>query len=104
MLGNMLADWGANFGVPLSTVWNASGMINAILFGLQEGDVISGTDLIRDGNAIFDVGMRLVAAISLLWAAALGQATPDSVAIPEPSILVLLGAGVIALFISRRRK
>ena len=49
-------------------------------------------------------GMRLVAAISLLWAAALGQATPDSVAIPEPSILVLLGAGVIALFISRRRK
>jgi hypothetical protein len=104
VLGNMLADWSANFGVPLSTVWNASGMINAILFGLQEGDVISGTDLIRDGNAIFDVGMRLVAAISLLWAAALGQATPDSVAIPEPSILVLLGAGVIALFISRRRK
>ena len=48
-------------------------------------------------------GMRLVAAISLLWAAALGQATPDEV-IPEPSILVLLGAGVIALFILRHRK
>jgi len=49
-------------------------------------------------------GMRLVAAISLLWAAALGQATPDEVTIPEPSILPLLGAGIIVLFILRRRK
>jgi hypothetical protein len=47
--------------------------------------------------------MRSVAAISLLWASALGQATPD-VAIPEPSILPLLGAGIIALFILRRKK
>jgi hypothetical protein len=52
-------------------------------------------------NSCFD--MRSVAAISLLWASALGQATPDEV-IPEPSILPLLGAGIIALFILRRRK
>ncbi len=52
-------------------------------------------------NSCFD--MRSVAAISLLWASALGQATPD-VQIPEPSILPLLGAGIIALFILRRRK
>ncbi len=52
-------------------------------------------------NSCFD--MRSVAAISLLWASALGQATPD-VQIPEPSILPLLGAGIIALFILRRKK
>ena len=52
-------------------------------------------------NSCFD--MRSVAAISLLWASALGQATPD-VQIPEPSILPLLGAGIIALLILRRRK
>jgi hypothetical protein len=52
-------------------------------------------------NSCFD--MRSVAAISLLWASALGQATPD-VPVPEPSILPLLGAGIIALYILRRRK
>jgi hypothetical protein len=44
-----------------------------------------------------------VAAISLLCASALGQATPDTV-IPEPGILALPGADIIALFILRRRK
>ena len=53
-------------------------------------------------NGCFSI--RSVAAISLLWASALGQATPDSVTIPEPSILPLLGAGVIALLILRRKK
>ena len=48
--------------------------------------------------------MRSVAAITLLWAAAPGQATPDAAQIPEPGILPLLGAGIIALFILRRRK
>ncbi|MCB1753166.1 MAG: PEP-CTERM sorting domain-containing protein [Gammaproteobacteria bacterium] len=46
-----------------------------------------------------------VAAITLLWASALGQATPDSATVPEPSVLPLLGAGVIAAWlVSRRRK
>ena len=48
------------------------------------------------------LNMRTGAAISLLWAAALGQATPDEV--PEPSILPLLGAGIIVMFLLRRRK
>ncbi len=50
--------------------------------------------------------MRSGAAITMLWAAALGQATPDEPPeiIPEPSILPLLGAGIVALFILRRRK
>jgi len=48
--------------------------------------------------------MRMGAAITMLWAAALGQATPDVTIVPEPSILPLLGAGVIALYILRRRK
>ena len=56
IVGNMLADWNSNFGVPLSMVWDASGLINAINFGLQAGDVISGTNLQRNGNTIFDVG------------------------------------------------
>ncbi len=47
--------------------------------------------------------VRSGAAITMLWAAALGQATPDA-QIPEPSILPLLGAGVIALYLFRRRK
>lgn len=67
VLGNMLADWGVNSGVPLSTVWDASGMINAISFGLQEGDVISGTDLIRGGDVIFDVGSALPASDNLAY-------------------------------------
>lgn len=44
------------------------------------------------------LSMRSGAAIALLWAAALGQATPDA-SIPEPSILPLLGVGVIAMFL-----
>jgi len=47
--------------------------------------------------------VRSGAAITMLWAAALGQATPDTT-IPEPSILPLLGAGVIALYLFRQRK
>jgi hypothetical protein len=56
IIGNMLADWNLNSGVPLSMVWDASGLINAIDIGLQVGDVISGTDLKRNGTTIADVG------------------------------------------------
>jgi hypothetical protein len=47
--------------------------------------------------------VRSGAAITMLWAAALGQATPD-VIVPEPSILPLLAVGAIAMFVLRRRK
>ena len=46
--------------------------------------------------------VRSGAAITMLWAAALGQATPDQ--IPEPGILPLLAVGAIAMFVLRRRK
>jgi len=55
IVGNMLADWNVNSGIPLSMVWDATGLFNAIDFGLQSGDVISGTNLKRDGIVIADV-------------------------------------------------
>ena len=48
--------------------------------------------------------VRSGAAITMLWAAALGQATPDVNNIPEPGILPLLAVGAIAMFVLRRRK
>jgi len=50
------------------------------------------------------LSMRSGAAIAMLWAAALGQATPDTISVPEPSILPLLGVGLIVMFLLRRRK
>lgn len=56
VVGNMLADWNISYGVPLSMVWDATGLFNAIDMGLQAGDVISGTYLKRNGSIIADVG------------------------------------------------
>lgn len=67
VIGNMLADWNSNYGVPISMVWDASGLFNAIDYGLQPGDVISGTNLKRGGNTIFDVGSATPASDGLLW-------------------------------------
>ena len=50
------------------------------------------------------LSLRTGAAIAMLWAAALGQATPDATQAPEPSMLPLLGAGIIVMFLLRRRK
>jgi hypothetical protein len=55
IIGNMLVDWNVNEGMPLSMVWDATGLFNAIDFGLQAGDVISGTNLKRGGVSIYDV-------------------------------------------------
>lgn len=55
IIGNMLADWAGNTGIPLSMVWDATGLFNAIDYGLQAGDVISGTNLKRGGVLIYDV-------------------------------------------------
>lgn len=56
MLGNMLADFGPSLDIPFSTVWDATGLINAIGFGLQAGDVISGSTMKRGGAFYADVG------------------------------------------------
>jgi len=59
LLGNMLVDFGPTQGIPLSLVWDASGLFNAIDIGLEAGDVISGTFLKRDGSVIANVGSAL---------------------------------------------
>ncbi len=61
IVGNMLADWGVNTGIPLSMVWDATGLFNAINLGLQTDDVISGTYLKRNGAVIADVGSAVPA-------------------------------------------
>jgi len=55
IVGNMLADWNVNYGLPVSMVWDATGLFSAIDFGLQAGDVISGTNLKRNGVVVADV-------------------------------------------------
>ena len=81
IIGNMLADWNVNFGVPLSMVWDASGLINAIDFGLQAGDVISGTSLQRNGNTIFDVGSATPASDGLPFSAGFLNQGPAPLAV-----------------------
>ncbi|WJW74269.1 VPLPA-CTERM sorting domain-containing protein [Thiohalobacter sp. IOR34] len=46
--GNMLADWNGTIDNPISILWDATGLFNAIDYGLQAGDKISGTRLYRD--------------------------------------------------------
>ena len=65
ILGNMLADWNGSVGVPISMVWDATGLFNAIDYGLQANDVISGTYLMRGGSVIADVGSALPASDAL---------------------------------------
>ena len=48
--GQVLVDWNGNYNMPLNVVWDATGLLNAINYGLQAGDIISGTNLYRDTN------------------------------------------------------
>jgi hypothetical protein len=66
IVGNMLADWNVNTGIPLSMVWDATGLFNAIDYGLQAGDVISGTNLKRGGVVVADVGSVVPASDGIL--------------------------------------
>ncbi|HSJ48532.1 MAG TPA: VPLPA-CTERM sorting domain-containing protein [Gammaproteobacteria bacterium] len=65
VIGNMLVDWNVTAGIPLSMVWDATGLFNAIDLGLQAGDVISGTYLKRNGQTIADVGSATPASDAL---------------------------------------
>lgn len=53
--GNVLVDWNGNDDMNLHVEWDATGLYNAISYGLEVGDTISGTDLIRGGVTVFDV-------------------------------------------------
>jgi hypothetical protein len=57
--GQVLVDWygiwdsdgnPAGLNMPLHIEWDATGLFNAIAYGLQPGDIISGTNLYRDAN------------------------------------------------------
>ena len=73
ILGNMLVDWGSSSNIELTTVWDASGLFNAIentSGGLQAGDVISGNKILRDGSILVnDIGSATPATdgVSSIW-------------------------------------
>ena len=53
LLGNMLYDWNSNFNIPISIVWDATGMLNAINGGgLGIGSVVTGTGVMPASNDI----------------------------------------------------
>jgi hypothetical protein len=86
--GQVLIDWGTNFNMPLHIEWDATGLFNAIDFGLQAGDVLSGSDLYHDANSngVQDSGEFLLDILS---------ATPysDSLLSPNPSFYPHLSGG-----------
>jgi hypothetical protein len=69
--GYVLADWNGNYDMPMHVQWDATGLFNAVNYGLQPGDIISGTNLYRDtdGNGFGDAGE---------WLANVYSATPYS--------------------------
>jgi len=69
MLGNMLINWAGSDGIPVSMIWDASGLLGAIDLapgGLQANDVVSGTNLLRNGQLIGDVGSAIPATDGLV--------------------------------------
>ena len=56
--GSVLFDWQTQFNQEIQIEWDATGLFNAINYGLQAGDVLSGSDLYFDanGNGVQDAG------------------------------------------------
>jgi hypothetical protein len=54
VLGNALFDWNGNLNMPVSLVWDATGLFSAISAGLNVGDTVSGVGAIpaSDGTYI----------------------------------------------------
>lgn len=48
--GTVLVDFATQTNMPVHVEWDATGLLNAIDFGLQPGDILSGTNLYRDTN------------------------------------------------------
>lgn len=69
--GQVLVDFSSTYNMPLHIEWDATGLFNAIDYGLQVGDKISGTNLYRDsnGDGVWDAGE---------WVADINSATPYS--------------------------
>lgn len=78
--GQVSVNWGPNMNMPLHVEWDATGLLNAIDFGLQAGDKLSGTNLFRDAN-----GDHVWEASE--WMADIHSATPYSDSLqPNPSL------------------
>ena len=69
--GQVLVDWNLNLNISVDVLWDATGLLNAIDYGLQVGDKLSGTNLYRDTN-----GDQVWEASE--WVADIGSATPYS--------------------------
>ncbi|GAB4510953.1 MAG: hypothetical protein Tsb0026_13480 [Sulfuricaulis sp.] len=70
--GQLLGDWAGNYDIHILFQWDAAGLINAINYGLEVGDKLSGNSLYRDYNhdRVYDP--------SELLTDNLGSATPYS--------------------------
>ena len=68
--GHVLGDWAGMTDAPAHLEWDATGLLNALDYGLQVGDKLSGTRLFRDynGDGVWDDSELVVAD--------LGSATP----------------------------
>ena len=68
--GYVLGDWAGMTNAPIHLEWDATGLLNALDYGLQVGDKLSGTRLFRDfnGDGVWDDSELVVAD--------LGSATP----------------------------
>lgn len=68
--GQVFVDWGGVTNTPAHIEWDATGLLNALDYGLQVGDKLSGTRLFRDynGDGVWDDTELVVAD--------LGSATP----------------------------
>jgi hypothetical protein len=76
--GQVFVDWGVNTNMLNHVEWDATGLFTAIDFGLQVGDILSGTNLYRDtnGNGIGEAGE---------WLADISSATPYSDFLQSPN-------------------
>jgi len=77
--GQVLVDWAGTSNMPLHIEWDATGLLNAIDYGLQAGDKLSGSNLYRDAN-----GDHVWAASE--WVADINSATPYSDSLQPNSI------------------
>ena len=59
ILGNMLFDWGGNYNVPVSIVWDAEGLIGAVGTGIRVGTFISGTGATPASNGIYSNSVQI---------------------------------------------
>jgi len=53
LLGNMLFDWNGTYGIPVSIVWDATGLLNAIAGGLVPGDIVTGVGVAPNSDGTY---------------------------------------------------